>query len=702
MADEGKRLREMFEQAPGMMVLLSGPEHAFEFANRTYLEFVGTREITGKPVREALPELEGQGFVRLLDEVYSTGEPFVGRQMPVVLQRRRDAPPETRYFDFVYQPIRNSQRGVTGIFGEGFDVTEHVQSEMALRESEARFRLFSEETREGVVIHDGQTIIDCNAAFARMFGYDTVEELIGVAITDTIAPESIPKARQMMADRAEAPFEVTSCRKDGTTLPCEIVARETTWRGKRVRIVVARDLTATRRHEAELRESEAHLSAMFNQAAAGISETDLTGRFLRVNDRYCEIVGRTRDELLGGLRMQEITHPDDLPGNLILFQKSVEEGEPFEIEKRYIRPDSQIVWVNNSVNLIHDEVGKPRNIVAVTIDVTARRKAEEALRQSEERLATALQIAALGTFEWDLRDNTVMASARTRSIYGFAEDEGSNAEDYFTRIVPEDVERVREEVAATLRGSGHLDSEYRIKLPDGAIRHVVSLSQLYRDAQGQPERQIGVFDDITEQKRWEEHQRLLIAELNHRVKNTLATVQSIASQTFKGEHQSNGTRQAFEGRLFALAKAHDVLTRENWEGAELGEIVTEAMNPYRRGGAERIQVKGPKVRLEPRAALAIAMALHELATNAAKYGALSVPSGRVSIEWSVTRGKPRHLTLRWEERNGPPVSPPKQMGFGTRLIQRSLALDLGGEVDLTYEPTGLVCVVTAPLGRDQS
>jgi PAS domain S-box-containing protein len=264
--------------------------------------------------------------------------------------------------------------------------------------------------------------------------------------------------------------------------------------------------------------------------------------------------------------MQAITHPDDLPGNLILFQKSVEEGEPFEIEKRYIRSDGGVVWVNNSVTLVHDQAGKPRNIVAVTIDVTARRKAEEALRQSEERLATALQIAALGTFEWDLRDNTVMASARTRSIYGFAEDEGSNAEDYFTRIVPEDVERVREEVAATLRGSGHLDSEYRIKLPDGAIRHVVSLSQLYRDAQGQPERQIGVFDDITEQKRWEEHQRLLIAELNHRVKNTLATVQSIASQTFKGEHQSNGTRQAFEGRLFALAKAHDVLTRENWEG----------------------------------------------------------------------------------------------------------------------------------------
>ena len=197
----------------------------------------------------------------------------------------------------------------------------------------------------------------------------------------------------------------------------------------------------------------------------------------------------------------------------------------------------------------------------------------------------------------------------------------------------------------------------------------------------------------------ERHQRLLISELNHRVKNTLATVQSIAGQAFsKGDHIEE--RQSFEARLFALAKTHDMLTRENWEGAEIADLVAEATAPYRHTGEGRFEVKGPNLWVQPAIALALSMALHELMTNAAKYGALSVPAGSVAICWTAPEG--RDLILRWEEKNGPRVSPPNRKGFGSRLIERSLAAELGGEVQLTYEPAGVVCTIRTPLGENNS
>jgi two-component sensor histidine kinase len=182
------------------------------------------------------------------------------------------------------------------------------------------------------------------------------------------------------------------------------------------------------------------------------------------------------------------------------------------------------------------------------------------------------------------------------------------------------------------------------------------------------------------------------------VKNTLATVQSIASQTLRNAPTAEAAREAFESRLLALSRTHDVLTRENWEGAFLGEIVVQALEPYKSYGEQRLHWCGPMVRLSPRMALALAMALQELATNAVKYGALSNTTGRLDIGWSVEQhtGEPR-LVLRWEESGGPSVQAPARRGFGTRLIERSLAQELHGEARILFEPTGVVCTVNAPL-----
>jgi len=203
---------------------------------------------------------------------------------------------------------------------------------------------------------------------------------------------------------------------------------------------------------------------------------------------------------------------------------------------------------------------------------------------------------------------------------------------------------------------------------------------------------------LDQARRAAEHQQLLIGELNHRVKNTLATVQSIVTQTLRTNATSEDAKEAVQMRLLALSRAHDVLTRESWEGADLIEVVTRALEPYQTSNENRIHLGGPHVRLTPRMSLALAMALHELATNAVKYGALSNKIGIVEVSWTVENGAaPPRLNLRWVERGGPPVKAPSRRGFGSRLIERSLAQDLDGHVEIAFVPTGVVCTVDAPV-----
>jgi two-component sensor histidine kinase len=184
---------------------------------------------------------------------------------------------------------------------------------------------------------------------------------------------------------------------------------------------------------------------------------------------------------------------------------------------------------------------------------------------------------------------------------------------------------------------------------------------------------------------------LLINELNHRVKNTLATVQSIASQTFRSSVKTGDARRKFEARLSSLGRAHNILSDEKWESAEAGEIVVSALEPYATADRARLRVSGPIVRLAPSPALMLSMVLHELATNAAKYGALANDVGRIAIEWQTLAGK--RMRLRWKETGGPPAQPGERKGFGSRLIEEAFGAQAGGSATLEYAPDGVVCVL---------
>ena len=202
-----------------------------------------------------------------------------------------------------------------------------------------------------------------------------------------------------------------------------------------------------------------------------------------------------------------------------------------------------------------------------------------------------------------------------------------------------------------------------------------------------------VFRDITDRKSAEEHRDLLLNELNHRVKNTLAIVQALAAQTFRHTGVDRSVQRTFEARLLNLSEVHNVLTDQNWDSAELHDVVRAALRPHCTPDGEPFRLDGPALRLRPKSAVALSMTLHELCTNATKYGALSVEGGHVTVNWHVADGRFR---LRWQEHGGPPVTAPSQQGFGSRLIQRSLAAEFLGQVKIAFEPTGVICTIDAP------
>jgi PAS domain S-box-containing protein len=447
---------------------------------------------------------------------------------------------------------------------------------------------------------------------------------------------------------------------------------------------------------AALRESEARFRHMADSAPALIWMTDDVGEVVFVNLHYDYLFGRSTETLTQG-RWREIIHPDDLAGFEAAFESAFSGRMPFRHATRVIDRHGATRWILCEGVARLDDHGRFLGYTGCNVDITEAKDAETALREGEERLRLALAAGRLGTWEIDLASGQHRLSARSAEIFGAA----PLSREAWTRTVhPEDRARIEAALADLLAGEAEYRTEFRIRTDDASLRWVSAQAIVQRDAGGRARRVIGIHQEVTERKRAEEHLRLLVHELNHRVKNTLATVQSIAMQSLRGLDgpQAAAAKAAFEARLIALARVHDVLTRESWEGAELAEVVKDALAPLD-GPSGRFAVGGPALRLPPRIALSIAMALHELATNAVKYGALSVPAGRVALSWSATEGR---LALRWQERGGPPVVPPTHTGFGSRLIERSLARELDGTVSLSFPREGVVCTIVAPLAEPGS
>ncbi|MCA1713582.1 MAG: PAS domain S-box protein [Gammaproteobacteria bacterium] len=476
------------------------------------------------------------------------------------------------------RPYRTVDNRIDGVVLTFVDITERQQHEF----ERARLAAIVDSSSDAIIGHtlDG-TVTSWNAGAEAMFGYPTAR-MLGKPLSGLLPPHAAdalqPLLRSCANNNQAVETEMVWLREHGA--PVDVALTCSPIRDLAGQVIagatIARDITERKRLDAALHNSEMQCAAVIDQVRVGVALVDVEGRFIDAHPRYCELVGRTQEQLQA-LRVADITHPDDVPASLEAIHSLFAGGAPVQIEKRYVRPDGTVVWVNKNLSLVPGRGGEP---------------------------------------------------------------------DYLR----------------------------------------------------------GVVLDITERKLAAQHQELMLSELNHRVKNTLGSVQAIALQTLAAAPSLQAFKEDFLSRLMALSNTHNLLADDAWNGVGLREIVLSELAPYQDSAAGngpiRGQLVGDELQLNSKTALALSMALHELATNASKYGALSVPQGRVDVNWDTRQVDGQTwLRLRWTESGGPVVSAPVRRGFGSRLIADGLSFELDGKVALEFAPAGVRCMIDVPLAE---
>lgn len=328
-----------------------------------------------------------------------------------------------------------------------------------------------------------------------------------------------------------------------------------------------------------------------------------------------------------------------------------------------------------------------------------RRRTNMALREGE-RVNALLMALPVATYTTDAQGRITFYNQAAAAMWGRQPELGADMWCGSWRLYWQDGRPMPLEecpMAVALKENRALQGEAWIERVDGSRIPFLAYPSPLRDTAGRLIGAVNMMVDISERMHADEQRALLVNELNHRVKNTLSTVQSIAAQTLRGEDPTRALG-VFEARLMGLSKTHDALTCNGWQNASLRQLLEQELTPYCGSQLQRCTIEGSDLQLPPKVALALGMALHELATNAAKYGALSCSSGHVRVAWSLqNRARIPHLHLCWTETGGPPVEPPQRRGFGSRLIERGLAHELDGDVRMQFDPAGLGCTIVIPL-----
>lgn len=443
--------------------------------------------------------------------------------------------------------------------------------------------------------------------------------------------------------------------------------------------------------------------------AAGLGEWrwDLETGEMAFSRRAAQILGYAPGRSVTWAAMRERIDPDEAERIGITVAEAIAERRPYEFQTRFRRAtDDSEIWIGARGEALLSSDGAPIGIVGVVQDITTRVEARAALAEREERLRVATTVANLGIFEWHvLDDRATWENDRMFALFGRRPEEGSIGKATFLKEIlhPDDRSMFRQAIVRALRDDTILHATGRIRRhDDGTWRTIDMAGRFERSRPGSlPRRLIGVVADVTDHYQSEERRSLLIRELHHRVKNTLATVQAIVGSTARTATSIDNFHEAFVGRIKSLAHTHSVLTEATWQTANLRDLLASELMPYTESETEtspdlRIALDGPPVDLPSDIAVPIGMAIHELTTNAAKYGALSTGRGRVAITWSVEAGM---LHLDWRESGGPAVAPPTRQGFGSRLLQRVLTTQVQANITTDYAPEGFHLTLAAPLSE---
>ena len=554
-----------------------------------------------------------------------------------------------------------------------------------------------------VVMTINGMILDWNARAEAAFGWSRAE-VLGQGLVEVLAPAAQRDSyRQILLTRlalagppaARQTSQLKAVRRDGVEIPIEVSLAAFGEADAPLFLAFIRDISDRLEVHARLAASEARFRAAIGAVDGILWTNDASGRMVGDQPGWAQLTGQSPDEYRG-FGWANAVHPEDAEPTVAAWNAAVARGGPFDFEHRVQRHDG--VWRDFSVRAVAalEADGSVREWIGVHTDITERKRAEERLRESESRFRAMADSAPAPVWMTSPEGDMTFANE------AFAEFAGVEAKallgDAWIRLIhPEDLPGVAARRAAARAGPEAYGFEARFLCAGDVYRWMVANARPQIDAHGQFQGYIGMAMDMTETKAAETRQRLLINELNHRVKNTLASIQSIVRQTLRPDETPVHVRERLIDRLLAMSAAHDVLTRESWEGAGLEEIVLQGLAPFVDDQEpDRIAITGPALRVGASTALSLALAIHELATNAVKYGALSTPGGKVTVVWD--RGQGDHTVLTWTEHGGPPVQTPSRKGFGTRLLDRGLAADLGGRPKLTFDVEGVRAVLPVRLG----
>ncbi len=473
--------------------------------------------------------------------------------------------------------------------------------------------------------------------------------------------------------------------------------------GRAARLLgVTCDITERKQTERSIKESERILREQLGALPVAIYVTDAAGRITYCNQAAADLWGAKpkfgEDKWCDVARFYHGNGAPmaikDCPTEIALKQGRVVRNLEVILE----RPDGARTPIIPCPTPLRDGAGAVVGVLNMMVDISERKKAERALAERNVQLALAGKAALVGSYAYDPGTDVMRVDEGYVAVHGLPEGTTETTRRAWqARAHPQDLPRVEEVRRQAFLGRWReYEIEYRIVRAEGDIRWIESRSSMSYTPDGRPHRVVGVNIDVTERKQAEQQQRALIAELDHRVKNVLATVSAVAAQTLDASSSMDHFVSAFDGRLRSMAKTHELLSERRWRGIPLAELLRRELAPYTR--ANNNDIGGPEVILSAEAGQVVGMALHELATNAAKHGALSTREGRVSVQWRrQLNGGPRAgLVIEWQETGGPPAEAESKAGYGMSVIREGIPHELGGKVNYVLAREGARCQFEIP------
>ncbi len=584
------------------------------------------------------------------------------------------------------------------------DITERRAAELSLRDSEAALRGLFEQVAIGLAMVDlDGRWLRVNSRLSAMLGY-TEAELAALTFQDISHPDDLAidmaHVRELLDGVASTyVMEKRYYRRDGSTMWAQLTVsllRRPDGEPDRF-ISIIEDIDARKAAERSLTLAERRLAMATQASGLGVWEWVFGQDAVHYSAQAREICGFSREQPVTLSAILQAVHADDRA----MVRASAERqrsprDDPAKLEYRIVRPDGEVRWLRAFSTVVAEGSGDAADrlrLFGTLEDVTEHRRMIDRLAASQARLNLALDAGRMAVFEWSLDQEEPPLTPELRRQLGIADSEHSTAEERREYYHPEDAAVVSSTRQRALDSDERfLDFSFRYRRPGGQQRWLQVRSEIVRDEDNRPVRLVGVQMDVTEERETAERMRLLMREVDHRANNLLAVVQSLVSLSRGDDVVSY--RDILEGRIQALGRAHRLLAEARWMGADLSMLVEEELRPYGLNDRERIALTGGPVSLAPAQVQAVSMCLHELATNAAKYGSLSTPTGRLSVEW---RRQDDSLTIVWSERGGPPTQAPSRRGFGMSLLSRSLGGAIGGAVDLDWSSTGLIATLTVPI-----